>query len=207
MQRKTVVTFVGGALAIGLALYVGFHIPLQAPKAEATSTSTTAPVEALAPAPAPTPTPESQPEVSSTQATSTPLQPEQSQDGASTHTSGCHNNDIVAEAVDEPVRTRDDRMKFLENMPWLPQYFDRQVDGDDGEYMIFSTPPDHAADLQAFALDLDSTETRANLCVKGFDYVEFIVHNPDGSQRLIKKIEIEPHDVWVFYKKHTVTPM
>jgi hypothetical protein len=64
--------------------------------------------------------------------------------------------------------------------------------GDNNRYLLIAAPPEHEYELNGFAAAMaNSKSIRADLCLKGFSEVQFIVRYGDGyNQNLVKRIRL-----------------
>jgi hypothetical protein len=102
----------------------------------------------------------------------------------------CFENDLLARKGGETSVTRgqfaDDSAERLSKISNI--YASAQ--GDSNEYLLFSTSPENIDDLRQLYADMTAKPSiRANLCMKGFFEVQFIVRDAHMNQKLVAKFQ------------------
>jgi hypothetical protein len=146
----------------------------------------TAPAEQEALAPTATQTIDTEAAASvTTQSESLPTQAQ-----ATAASINCHDNDILARRGGETSATRS---QFANDASVALSKFsniDASVGGDSNEYLLYSAPPDGEVDLRQLYADIKAGQSlRANLCMKGFSEVQFIVRDANMNQKLVAKLQ------------------
>jgi hypothetical protein len=102
----------------------------------------------------------------------------------------CHDNDILARRGGETSATRS---QFANDAAVALSKFSNinaSVGGDSNQYLLYSASPDGETDLRQLYTDMKAGQSiRANLCMKGFSEVQFIVRDANMNQKLVAKFQ------------------